>query len=172
MSKQPVAERLLARLITILSQEMRMYNELLLVLRRKQSSIIEGQLEELKEAMAQEHAILKQSEAMAEAREASLKAAGAALGAGEEVESLSQLIAVVESTYAERLSDIHGSLQRILQEVQLTNEENSYLLDYSIKFVRDAARDLIKSSKRFPVYSASGKGDEGPTGSRLIEGRI
>ena len=101
-----------------------------------------------------------------------MKAAGAALGGGEDVQSLSQLIAVVESTYAERLSDIHRSLRQILQEVRITNDENSYLLDYSIKFVRDAARELIKSSEGFPVYSAQGKGDEGPAGSRLIEGRI
>ena len=172
MPKPPVAERLLARLITVLSQEMRMYNELLLVLRRKQSSIIEGQLEGLKEAMAQEQTILRESEELAGTREASLKAVGTALGSGEDIQTLSLLIAVVESTYADRLSDIHRSLQQILQEVMLTNEENSYLLDYSIKFVREAARELIKSSERFPVYSAAGKGDEGPQGSQLIEGKI
>ena len=172
MTKQPLAERLLARLITVLSQEMRMYNELLLVLRKKQSSIIEGQLEDLREAMSQEQTLLQQSEEVAKTRAASLKAVGEALGREDEIQSVSQLIAVVESTYSERLSDIHRSLQQILKEVMLTNEENSYLLDYSIKFVRDAARELIKSSERFPVYSAEGKDDQGTQGSNLIEGRI
>ncbi|UCH09875.1 MAG: flagellar protein FlgN [Fidelibacterota bacterium] len=172
MSNQPVAERLIARLVTILSQEMRMYNELLLVLRKKQSSIIEGKLEGLKEAVMQEQAILKQSESVAEDREASIKEISDALGKDEQIRTLTQLIGVVETTYAERLSNIHRSLQQIVQEVMLTNEENRYLLDYSIKFVREAARELVKSSEQFPVYSAEGRGDEGPSGSSLIEGRI
>jgi len=172
MAKPPVAERVIARLITVLSEEMRMYNELLLVLRKKQSSIIEGKIEALKEAVQQEQAILKESEAMAQSREASLREVSDALGQEEGIRTLSQLIELVEATYAERLSDIHRSLQRIVQEVMLTNEENRYLLDYSIKFVRDAARELIKSSEQFPVYSAEGRGEEGPTGSRLIEGQI
>ncbi|MFB0515234.1 MAG: flagellar protein FlgN [Candidatus Neomarinimicrobiota bacterium] len=172
MTKHPAPERLIARLITILSEEMRMYNELLLVLRKKQSSIIEGKLEGLKEAVQHEQAILRESEAVALTREASLKEVSSALGKEEEIQSLGQLIEAVESTYAERLSDIHRSLQRIVQEVILTNEENRYLLDYSIKFVRDAARELIKSSEQFPVYSAEGRGAKEPASSRLIEGKI
>ncbi|MEE9464256.1 MAG: flagellar protein FlgN [Candidatus Neomarinimicrobiota bacterium] len=172
MKKHPAAEHLLARLITVLSQEMRMYNELLLVLRKKQSSIIEGQLEGLKETLAQEQAILKESEAVTRARESSLKEVSEALGREDTIQTLGQLIEVVESTYAERLSDIHRSLQRIVQEVILTNEENRYLLDYSIKFVREAARELIKSSEQFPVYSATGKGQGSQSGSSLIEGKI
>ncbi len=172
MTKHPAAERLIVRLITVLSEEMRMYNELLLVLRKKQSSIIEGKLEELKEAVEQEQSILKQSEAVTATREASLKEVSDALGREDEIQTLGQLIEMVESTYAERLSDIHRSLQRIVQEVILTNEENRYLLDYSIKFVRDAARELIKSSEQFPVYSAEGIGGKERSGSNLIEGRI
>ena len=172
MTNQAIAERLIARLVTILSQEMRMYNELLLVLRKKQSSIIEGKLEGLKEAVMQEQAILKESEAVAETREASIKEISDALGKDEEIRTLTQLIGAVETTYAERLSNIHRSLQQIVQEVMLTNEENRYLLDYSIKFVREAARELVKSSEQFPVYSAEGRDEKGPSGSSLIEGRI
>ncbi len=172
MTKHPAAERLIARLITVLSEEMRMYNELLLVLRKKQSSIIEGKLESLKEAVEQEQAILKHSEAVARTREASLKEVSDTLGRKDEIQTLGQLIELVESTYAERLSDIHRSLQRIVQEVILTNEENRYLLNYSIKFVRDAARELIKSSEQFPVYSAEGMSGKERSGSNLIEGRI
>lgn len=172
MTKHPAAERLIARLITVLSEEMRMYNELLLVLRKKQSSIIEGKLESLKEAVEQEQAILKHSEAVTRTREASLKKVSDTLGRKDEIRTLGQLIELVESTYAERLSDIHRSLQRIVQEVLLTNEENRYLLNYSIKFVRDAARELIKSSEQFPVYSAEGRGGKEPSVPSLIEGRI
>ncbi|UCH63665.1 MAG: flagellar protein FlgN [Fidelibacterota bacterium] len=172
MTKHPAAERLIVRLITVLSEEMRMYNELLLVLRKKQSSIIEGTLEGLKETVEQEQSILRKSEAVAATREASLKEVSKALGRDGDIQTLDQLIELVESTYAERLSDIHRSLQRIVQEVILTNEENRYLLDYSIKFVRDAARELIKSSEKFPVYSAEGIGRKEGSGSNLIEGRI
>jgi hypothetical protein len=172
MTTNPAAERTIAKLITVLSQEMRMYNELLLVLRKKQSSIIEGKLEDLKEAVEKEQMILKETEALASNREITFNKVKEVLSSEEEILNLSQLIQVVESTYAERLSNIHRSLQRIVQEVILTNEENRYLLDYSIKFVREAARELVKSSEQFPVYSAEGSNDQGPTSSRLIEGRI
>ena len=50
MTPRYPVDNILAKLITVLSEEIRMYNELLLVLRRKQSSIIEGKLEQLKES--------------------------------------------------------------------------------------------------------------------------
>ncbi|MCH7858179.1 MAG: flagellar protein FlgN [Candidatus Marinimicrobia bacterium] len=172
MSNRPAADRLITKLITVLSEEMQMYNELLLVLRKKQSSIIEGKIEELNQAIQKEQAILRRSETLAKTREASFMQVGEALEQEEEIRTIGQLIELVESTYAERLSDIHGSLQRILQEVTLVNEENRYLLNFSIKFVREAARELVKSSELFPVYSATGREQEIPIPNRLIEGKI
>ncbi|MCH8023119.1 MAG: flagellar protein FlgN [Candidatus Marinimicrobia bacterium] len=172
MSNRPANDRLIARLITVLSEEMQMYNALLLALREKQTSIIEGKVHELQESVHKEQTILNRTKAVAASREESFQAVSAALSGEEEIRTLSQLIQVVESSYAERLSDIHRSLQQIHQQVMLTNEENRYLLNYSINFVRDAARELVRSSDQFPVYSATGTGQEGPMGSRLIEGKV
>ncbi len=172
MSNHPANDRLIARLITILSEEMQMYNELLLALREKQNSIIEGKVHELQEAVHKEQTILRRTKAVAASREASFQAVSAALSGEEEIRTLSQLIQMVESSYAERLSDIHRSLQQIHQQVMLANEENRYLLNYSINFVREAARELVRSSDQFPVYSAAGSDQEGPMGSRLIEGKV
>ena len=172
MKNNPAAEHLIAKLIKVLSEEMQMYNELLLVLRKKQSSIIEGKLGDLQQAVIDEQAVLKKTEEMEQIRSKSFEDLNKALDQDEDVRTLGQLIQLVESTYAERLSDLHASLQKIVQEVLMTNEENKYLLDYSIRFVREAARELIKSSDQFPVYSASGKGQEAPGESSLIEGKI
>ena len=172
MSNRPANDRLIARLITILSEEMQMYNELLLALREKQTSIIEGKVRELQEAVHKEQTILKRTKAVAANREASFQEVSAALSGEEEIRTLSQLIQTVESSYAERLSDIHRSLQQIHQQVMLANEENRYLLNYSINFVRDAARELVRSSDQFPVYSATGSDQKGLVGSSLIEGKV
>ncbi|MCH8836230.1 MAG: flagellar protein FlgN [Candidatus Marinimicrobia bacterium] len=172
MSNRPANDRLIARLITVLSEEMQMYNALLLALREKQTSIIEGKVHELQESVHKEQTILNRTKAAAASREESFQAVSEALSGEEEIRTLSQLIQVVESSYAERLSDIHSSLQQIHQQVMLTNEENRYLLNYSINFVRDAARELVRSSDQFPVYSATGSDQEGPMGSRLIEGKV
>lgn len=172
MTNRPANDHLITRLITVLSEEMQMYNELLLALREKQASIIEGKVQELQKAVQKEQVILKRTKEVADSREASFKEVSAALSNEEEIRTLSQLIQVVESSYAERLSDIHRSLQEIHQQVMLANEENRYLLNYSIKFVREAARELIRSSDQFPVYSASGSDQESHSGSRLIEGTV
>ncbi len=172
MSNRPANDRLITRLITILSEEMQMYNELLLALREKQASIIEGKVQELQKAVHKEQVILKRTKEVADSREASFNEVSTALSNEEEIRTLSQLIQVVESSYAERLSDIHRSLQQIHQQVMLANEENRYLLNYSIKFVREAARELIRSSDQFPVYSASGSDRGSQAGSSLIEGTV
>ncbi len=172
MSNRPANDRLITKLITVLSEEMQMYNELLLALREKQAGIIEGKVQELQRAVHKEQVILKRTKEVADTREAAFDEVSAALSNEEEIRTLSQLIQVVESSYAERLSDIHRSLQQIHQQVMLANEENRYLLNYSINFVREAARELIRSSDQFPVYSASGRDQESHSGSRLIEGTV
>lgn len=168
-SKTP-PERLVTKLIKILSEEMRMYNQLLLVLRQKQANIIEGKIEELKSTLTQEQLIIKRAGKTAKVRESSFQELNEALE-GAEVKNISQLVEIVETTYAQRLSEIQSSLQQLVKEVSLINEENRYLLDYSIKFVRQAARELIKSSSQFPVYSATGQPGE-TSGASVIEGKI
>ncbi|MCK4578853.1 MAG: flagellar protein FlgN [Candidatus Marinimicrobia bacterium] len=173
MSTHPSNDRLITRLITVLSEEMQMYNELLLALREKQASIIEGKVQELREAVEKEQSIISRTKAVSETREAFFKEVSEALSQEGDIKNLGQLIQVVESTYAERLSDIHKSLQEIVQKVMLANEENRYLLNYSIKFVREAARELIRSSDQFKVYSAEGAGTKTPAAtSSFVEGRI
>jgi len=172
MKNNPAVEAILVRLVTVLSEEMQMYNELLLVLRKKQTGIISGKLEELQQAVIEEQLALKKTELVGTARAKSFNDLNAILGDDEQVRTISQLINQVESSYANRLAELQLGLQKIVQEVAIANDENRYLLDYSIRFVREAARELIKSSDQFPVYSSEGVGTStGGTSSR-IEGTI
>ncbi|MCH7575653.1 MAG: flagellar protein FlgN [Candidatus Marinimicrobia bacterium] len=172
MKNNPAVEALLARLITVLSEEMQMYNELLLVLRKKQRGIISGKLEELQQAVIEEQLALKKTELVGTARANSMHDLNAILGDDEQVRTISQLIAQVESTYAQRLAELQLGLQKIVKEVAVANDENRYLLDYSIRFVREAARELIKSSDQFPVYSSKGEGASTAGSFSIIEGTI
>ncbi|MCH8326925.1 MAG: flagellar protein FlgN [Candidatus Marinimicrobia bacterium] len=172
MKTNPAVEALLARLITVLSEEMQMYNELLLVLRKKQRGIISGKLEELQQAVIEEQLALKKTELVSTARTKSMQDLNAKLGDDEQVRTISQLIAQVESTYAQRLAELQLGLQKIVNEVAVANDENRYLLDYSIRFVREAARELIKSSDQFPVYSSTGKSTSDAGSVSIIEGTI
>lgn len=165
-------EKLISKLIMTLSEEMQVYNELLLALREKQSSIIEGKVQDLKDALIKEQAIIRQTREKGEQRDEDFKAVAEAVGQDGQVRNISQLINVVESTYADRLTDIQGSLHKIANQVAIVNEENRYLLEYSIKFVRSAARELIKSSDQFPVYSADGADQVAASNSGIIEGTI
>ena len=170
-AKRPV-ERLIVRLITILSEEMLMYNELLHVLRKKQANIIESKVKELGIMVNKEQNLIAKTQALSETRQTYLKKLSTALEQEPEIRTLGQLIDAVEAKYADRLEDIHESMKRIMSEVKIANEENRYLLNYSIQFVREAARELVRSSTSFPVYSAEGKGREDPSRTGLIEGRI
>jgi cob(I)alamin adenosyltransferase len=65
-----------------------------------------------------------------------------------EVENLTQLIAVVETKYHDRLSEIQDSLQNILEKVALKNEQNKFLLNHSIHFVQTMIKDLLSSNEK------------------------
>ena len=170
-TKRPV-DPYIAKFITVMSEEMQIYNELLLTLRQKQANIIEGKVEDLQESVNKEQLVLKEQERLEKNRTASMKKIQEIVGSDEEIKNLSQIIKLAESTYAERLSEIHLSLQKIIQEVILVNEENRYLLEYSLKFVRESARELVRASDQVTVYTTEGKGDAGSGSSALIEGKI
>ena len=75
-----------------------------------------------------------------------------------DVENLTQLIAVVETKYHDRLAEIQGSLQDVLAKVALINEQNKFLLNHSIHFVQTMIKDLLTSNEDMnDLYAQNGR---------------
>ena len=75
-----------------------------------------------------------------------------------DVENLTQLIAVVETKYHNRLVEIQSSLQDVLEKVAFKNEQNKFLLNHSINFVQTMIKDLLSSNDDMnDLYAQNGR---------------
>ena len=123
-------EAILQRLIRILSQEIVTYTKLLTSLEEKQQAIIQGKIENMQLITEKEQAILSDAKLTEKERNISIGNLRTKSEDMKDVENLTQLIAVVETKYHDRLAEIQGSLQDILAKVALKNEQNKFLLNH------------------------------------------
>ena len=151
-------EAILQRLIRILSQEIVTYTKLLASLEEKQQAIIQGKIENMQLITEKEQAILSDAKLTEKERNISIANLRTKSEDMKDVENLTQLIAVVETKYHDRLAEIQGSLQDILAKVALKNEQNKFLLNHSIHFVQTMIKDLLTSNEDMnDLYAQNGR---------------
>ena len=151
-------DAILQRLIRILSQEIVTYTKLLTSLEEKQQAIIQGKIENMQLITEKEQAILSDAKLTEKERNISIANLRTKSENMKDVENLTQLIAVVETKYHDRLAEIQGSLQDILAKVALKNEQNKFLLNHSIHFVQTMIKDLLTSNEDMnDLYAQNGR---------------
>ena len=149
---------ILQRLIRILSQEIVTYTKLLTSLEEKQQAIIQGKIENIQLITEKEQAILSDAKLTEQERNISIANLRTKSNDMKDVENLTQLIAVVEIKYHDRLAEIQGSLQDVLAKVALKNEQNKFLLNHSINFVQTMIKDLLSSNNDMnDLYAQNGR---------------
>ena len=143
---------ILQRLIRILSQEIVTYTKLLTSLEEKQQAIIQGKVDEMQHITEKEQSILSDAKLTENERNLAIS------NSMKDVENLTQLIAVVETKYHSRLTEIQESLKNILEKVALKNEQNKFLLNHSIHFVQTMIKDLLSSNENMnDLYAQNGR---------------
>ena len=149
---------ILQRLIRILSQEIVTYTKLLTSLEEKQQAIIEGKVDQMQHITEKEQSILSDAKLTENERNLAISNLRNNSNSMKDVENLTQLIAVVETKYHSRLTEIQESLQNILEKVALKNEQNKFLLNHSIHFVQTMIKDLLSSNENMnDLYAQNGR---------------
>lgn len=149
---------ILQRLIRILSQEIVTYTKLLTSLEEKQQAIIQGKVNEMQLITEKEQSILSDAKLTENERNLAISNLRNNSNSMKDVENLTQLIAVVETKYHSRLTEIQESLQNILEKVALKNEQNKFLLNHSIHFVQTIIKDLLSSNENMnDLYAQNGR---------------
>ena len=149
---------ILQRLIRILSQEIVTYTKLLSSLEEKQQAIIQGKVDEMQLITEKEQSILSDAKLTENERNLAISNLRNNSNSMKDVENLTQLIAVVETKYHSRLTEIQESLQNILEKVALKNEQNKFLLNHSIHFVQTIIKDLLSSNENMnDLYAQNGR---------------
>tara|TARA_B100001123_G_C15176823_1_gene973677 strand:- start:584 stop:1099 length:516 start_codon:yes stop_codon:yes gene_type:complete len=149
---------ILQRLIRILSQEIVTYTKLLTSLEEKQQAIIQGKVKDMQLITEKEQSIISDAKLTEKERNLAISNLRTNSENMKEVENLTQLIAVVETKYHDRLTEIQDSLQNILEKVALKNEQNKFLLNHSIHFVQTMIKDLLSSNENMnDLYAQNGR---------------
>ena len=149
---------ILQRLIRILSQEIVTYTKLLTSLEEKQQAIIQGKVKDIQLITEKEQSIISDAKLTEKERNLAISNLRTNSENMKEVENLTQLIAVVETKYHDRLTEIQDSLQNILEKVALKNEQNKFLLNHSIHFVQTMIKDLLSSNENMnDLYAQNGR---------------
>jgi len=149
---------ILQRLIRILSQEIVTYTKLLTSLEEKQQAIIQGKVKDMQLITEKEQSIISDAKLTEKERNLAISNLRTNSENMKEVENLTQLIAVVETKYHDRLTEIQDSLENILEKVALKNEQNKFLLNHSIHFVQTMIKDLLSSNENMnDLYAQNGR---------------
>ena len=166
------ADAILQRLIRILSKEIVIYTKLLTVLEEKQQAIVSGEIEKLYSATENEQAALSEAKKTEKERKLTLGTLANSSSDLKNIESLRQLISVVEYKYNQRLNEIRDSLKNILEKVALKNDQNKFLLSHSIDFVQTMIKDLLSSRETMSdLYTANG-GNLNPKYLAMLDRRV
>ena len=134
------------------------YTKLLTSLEEKQQAIIQGKVKDMQLITEKEQSIISDAKLTEKERNLAISNLRTNSDNLREVENLTQLIAVVETKYHDRLTEIQDSLQNILEKVALKNEQNKFLLNHSIHFVQTMIKDLLSSNENMnDLYAQNGR---------------
>lgn len=144
------------KLLRILDKEIKGYEELVMILSRKQEAIIEGDVDSLRQLVAEEQSLVRKIEGIVKER----NRIGMSLSNGKGEKAGVRLSFIIEGapeSYRERLHEIRYKLMSNLEQISRLNRENEYLLNFSIDFVRNMAQLIIEADgENIKVYNARG----------------
>lgn len=166
MDKQADAavRRAIGMLEAILVRQTEVHREMLDVAGRKQDAIIKGDLELLEKTVAEEKKLVVRIEDEEQKRLAVMPLVKSGVGAGEEVEKLADVIALMPEPERTTMTAVRAALKEVLEACQIKTRHNSELLKASLEHVEAFLRTLSEVSAKDQTYGKDGKkGGGGPT---------
>ncbi len=150
-------ESIIEELIAIIAQEIETFNKLLNTLHDKQRAIVEGEIEQLNASVKAETAIASETKTLEEERLARARQLARTLEMEEVDPKLSEIIDKVEKKYAQRLDEQRDLLRALIEKVQVLNQNNQFLLDYSLNFIEKSMELLLTGGQKLPIYQKDGQ---------------
>ncbi|GEM_PF-3251260 len=148
---------LFGSLIVILSDEVAVYEKLVNVSRRKQKSIVDGKIDELRKYIHEEQALIQNALAIAETRNTHINAVCESKGVEDKRARLKSIIEIAPSMFAVELKNLRYRLKSNLNQITRVNKENQYLLNASIEYVKGLVRVFLQADdESATVYSKEG----------------
>lgn len=141
-----------------LGLEVHQYKALGQLLKDKQKSIINGDVEALQKYVHEEQRLIPKIRKATRARELRTATIGAVSNLGKKAPSLKELINLSPSHYSQQLISYRGDLITCLDQIAHSNRENEYLLNSSVDLVRGLVQILLGKNEDENIhYGGQGK---------------
>ncbi len=146
-----------ADLIEVLERETNTYQQLDSVLRKKQKSIIDGDLDKLHKCVSEEQTLVKSGLEIAQARKDLMMSFLNLVGDNPILPSLSDIISAAEEVQKIKLYNLRYELKNKVDHISKLNSENSFLLNSSISHIQGLINIFLRCDKGKPkLYNNDG----------------
>ena len=148
---------LVVKLIETINAEIRLFHELLNLLKQEQAAIVEDDLEGLDASVAQQHEIAAAAQLLEAERIQVVEELSNWLNMEQGNRTLSRLIGVLESEQSEELAHMRKTLLDLNEKIRATYENNAYLVRQSMRYTERCLDILSGQPAGQNVYGQFGK---------------
>ena len=148
---------LVVKLIETINAEIRLFHELLKLLKQEQAAIVEDDLESLDASVAQQHHIAAEAQLLEAERIHVVEELSNWLNMEQGNRTLSRLIGVLESEQSEELAHMRKTLLDLNEKIRATNENNAFLVRQSMRYTERCLDILSGQPAGQNVYGQFGK---------------
>ncbi len=160
-------------LIKILEQEILVYDQILESLNIKQHSIIENNLEQMRECIQMEHPLVKTAQKNAESLMNSIEKLKGKEKKDIQNITLKDVIKTAPKNHRNTLENLRRRLRVCLKQIARMNNENSYLLNFSLEFTKGMIQRFLKSDTEEEVlYNMKGHISQTEKNNKIVNVRI
>jgi flagellar biosynthesis/type III secretory pathway chaperone len=160
-------------LVDTLSKEVDLYSQLEQLLKDKQSSIINGNVDKLQKIVHEEQRLIPKIRMATQSREQRATTIGAMMHLATRTPSLSELIDLSPSHHVQQMLAFRAQLIKSLDQIAHANRENEFLLNSSVELVRGLVQVLLGKEKNENLhYGGRGKLQEDPTRRANVDYQI
>ncbi|MFA6110345.1 MAG: flagellar protein FlgN [Candidatus Latescibacterota bacterium] len=127
-------EPMVNELVEIINEEVRLFNDLLGLLRREQKAIVEDDLATIEETVAAQQEMARQAHALESRRVRVVEELSQRLHLGPGGSSLGRLVAVLEKEQGEELGRMRETLLELNHRIRATSDNNAFLIRQSMRY--------------------------------------
>ncbi len=150
-------EAILEELTAIIAREIEAFDKLLKTLHDKQRAIVEGEIDRLNSSVEKEGELASETKALEVERIDRSRRLAKELSMENLNPKLSEIIERVEKKYAQRLRGQRDLLKSLIGKVQILNQNNQFLLNYSLNYIEKSMEILLTGNKQANIYRKDGK---------------
>ncbi|RKY62933.1 MAG: hypothetical protein DRP95_00250 [Candidatus Latescibacterota bacterium] len=149
-------QTVLSRMVGLMEEEISAFKRLLDVLLEQRRTLVEGDEDGFLRSTQKEARILEKTKDLERKQKDVVRDLSELMDTPAEDLTLPKIISAVEEEYAQRLSELRGTLSGLLKKVRRTNETNRFLIEHALRFV-DHNLQILIGLRRQHGYGKDGK---------------